>query len=1376
MPFEYITDTPLIRRLVAHDRPSQIALTQKLWRLNLQVMELLAQQPGFEAFVQAQFDQHFSALTPRLPVRKSYVQSRERLPATTAEMPLPPTLLDAVVQRIVAGEAATYASRDTLFLRAPDQGGDPQPVPALTAQAFDGFVDRLATHLSSHYEAFLHAYWQQPPQRLNGARTRRQALVDTRIKQLHAEVALLRNDEVLTAAGEALFKKVSRYPSAQSRRAFESYKPCVYGLALKGAALYGAFILTARDPEDAQVRFVAEVPAEPQVRPVDATTHLGGVLLFTPEGGLEEFDALASLDRELHRRLNHPVEFTRLLALMAEKHQPQGLALHREGRSSEQFSYLEWLDSPFSHSIEDQCAKLQEDFIATVARYQALPVQADRSGLPHSLDRVTDLERVFDASSILSARFRKRGQAQLKVFLENASNTDRLAWQAAIRTYCDELANLSECEGLPSFAQFSDRSVLLAYSHEQLRVLLETQFGLHADPDTIVIHTKEPRVPTAPFVPGAPGPGIRESGAPLYHQRKRSLTELALENVGGLDLNFTHFSRLTDPAGAPYTALNAGQVKDLVRTANVGNSYEALLKDRLVTSADAMALRSNFSRYLAQQVRLDALEAKIAGDFQPDRAHRGFNWVRVVLDQPEDTDRRETVEGHRILVQGLKLRGERVRGVWLFRTASAGVQSTVVYAPQAPGGRVFHEFSGDQLFSGFIFNSSWRDYLVGRVELAQQKRIRSILHGRGAYTMAQMPRIADNLFDEAYEVEANFAINNAAAQSTTTGETDIETATTLATVALDIATLVLPVWVMLPIGLARSLFSVFSAVDASSLGDRDEAAHYLVRALGEFTGALVDGVIGVHAGAPRPGRSFRGLNPQMGLKKMPDGLLELPGWNGKGIYYKPSGTGGPRQYFLNERNHWFSILDDGGEQAWRIRDVRKPHRYHHDPIRQDPQGRWEVGSHPGRGLRGGVSPNDELMTLYPFLDESQARRVFDSFNFPRGRELEFELSLVHALRAGMPLDGFHPYLMVLPERLLARVRGGDLPGQALIPIDPAPGTRQVARVRAPLERFADWGQTIDPVQLRLQHADQGLYQRIAGPAELTGSEYILIDQQYFPVLASGVRSRPDPNVVFMRDASQSLATYEQFELMLRRDLFDQPRRATFAGGDARWVNSVEMPFQKPLSSSIAEAFPMVTAASVVDIARALFNRANPSGLTARGIDVMQQTLRQWRQASAPGLDSLGEPLTLLRTPPSAIGGGWWLDNGPGQFTQMTYRTERIWLPLQHAVDSGSRASLKTLMSTVLTRDGYEVIASYAMPSELLFRRPAGEALYWLQLQRASGSVVRRSEAHAPSALLMDAPLRAQVGAARASNNLVPLVGGINRTLAGGTPSIFIIRV
>ena len=179
----------------------------------------------------------------------------------------------------------------------------------------------------------------------------------------------------------------------------------------------------------------------PRCARFDATTHLGGVLLFTPEGGLEEFDALASLDRELHRRLNHPVEFTRLLALMAEEHQPQGLALHREGRSSEQFSYLEWLDSPFSHSIEDQCAKLQEDFIATVARYQALPVPADRSGLPHSLDRVTDLERVFDASSILSARFRKHAQAQFKVFLENASNTDRLAWQAAIQTYCDEMAN-----------------------------------------------------------------------------------------------------------------------------------------------------------------------------------------------------------------------------------------------------------------------------------------------------------------------------------------------------------------------------------------------------------------------------------------------------------------------------------------------------------------------------------------------------------------------------------------------------------------------------------------------------------------------------------------------------------------------------------------------------------------------------------------------------------------------------------------------------------------------------------------------------------------------------------------------------------------------
>lgn len=1393
MPFESLTTTPLLRRLSASDSPSQMALVQKLSTLNLQILEGLAQQPVFEAFVQHQFDQHFSDLTPRLEVRKGYVQSPGQAPAASAlepttsqdtldPIPLPPTVLDAVVQRIVTDQPSAYVGGDTQFYRACSEGGGAQRVPGLTAQAFDTFVDSLANDVTARYIAFTQAYWAKPQGAVE-ARNHRQWLVDKRLEHLRTEVALLKGDGLLTAAGEALFDTLLRYPDALARRALKGYKPCVYGVALKGAmsveaALHGAFVLTSRDPQDAESTWETDTPAAPQVRPVHAGSSLGMVLLFSPNNGLEAFDSLAGLDRELHRRLNHPSEFSSLLALMADNDQPHGLALHREAKSSEQFNYREWLDSPFTHAIDDQCLKLQANFIATLARYQALAEAQDRSRLPQSLDRATDLTRAFDGSPVLMARLKKRGQAQLKTFLEGASAVDKLAWQKAIQDYCDELSNLPGSEGLPTSAQFSDKAALLTYSNTQLRGLLKAQFGLQANPDEILVHTREPFTPPIVFVPGAPAPAPREPGAPLYTHRKRSLTELALDNVGGLDFNFAHFSRLTDKDGAAYSDLTVEQVKDLVRTANIGDSYDALLKDRLITSPAALAQKSNFARGIARQVRLDAIEAKIAGDFLPDRLARGFNWVRVVLDQPVDSDRRETVEGHRVVVQSLKLRGQRVRGVWLFRSASSSVGSTVVYAPQAPGGRVFYEFADDQLSSGFTHNSSWREYLVGRVEKAQQRQVRSILRGRGDMTLTHMPRIADNIFEEAYEVEANFAINDAAAQSRTTGETDIDTAITVTTLAFDVATLVVPIKVMLPIGLARSLFSVFNAVDAASLGDRGEAAHHLVRALGEFIGALVDGAIGARTGAPIAAPAARGLNPQMALRAKPGDVQVLNGWEGKGIYYKGSRVEGTRQYFLNEQNRWFSLLDEGGEQAWRVRDVRKPFEYHHAPIRRDAQGRWEVGSHSGRGLRGGLSPEEELRQLYPFLSQDNARLVFESFNFPHGRELEFQVSLVHYLRAGTPLDVFDQYLMVTPRRLSLRLRGGDAPGMPVTPIEPTPGPSRASSGRPPLERFVDWGQTINSAELQIHNADLSIYRRIAGDPALIGTDYIKIDQRYFPILpgVSAPRGVVPRHFVFMRDPDQPFRTYEQFESMLRRDRFDQPRIASFSTDDGRWVNATAMPFHKPLAASVADAFPMLTAASQGDVARALFNRANPSGLSAWGIAAMQNTLRDWRLVSAPSSARLGDPLSLLPTTPKTAQGNWRLVSRPGEYTQLTFRTDRNRVFLHNAQVSRTDVTLKTLMEEVLGFDGYQVMSGYTSPGEMLFKRPARDTLYWLHLRRVVGDEVDGKPFVPIRQASMEPDTRSQVTAAQVAGKLVSLVGGIHVPFEGGAVGIFVLRI
>lgn len=1423
MPHEYFPPSSPKTLPAVRDSPLQITLRRKLSALNIQTAELFQDQPAFHAFVQHRFDQAFPDVKPRLDLLRSFIRCGENDDATQVGIeaepqdtldtrPLLPSLMDAVVQRIVTEKAADHAVRQARFYRLPEAGGEPTLFTALTPVAFDTFLDGLASGLQSHYGQYLEAYWAGAVGPTD-SRTRKQWLIDTRTEALKTEVALLKSDDLLDATGEALFNKVLRYPGAQARQVLTSYRPCVYGVALKDSEsalmpLHGAFILTARDPQDAQVTWDTKVVAL-TIRPVAPTANVGQVLLFIPDAGLEAFDSLASLDRELHRRLSHAVEFTTLLALMADNDQARGLALHRAAPERDQVHYLERLDSPFSHGIESQCLLIRQNLASTIARYKASAGQADKASLPQALDRVTDLRRAFDIEPVLWARIKKRCQVRLEAFLRDATEADTNAWAAAIGSYGEELANLSEVEGLPSLAQFSNRRELLAYSNRRLRAVLEAEYGLTVNPDDIIVHSREPSIPAIVIAPGAPGSGIRDPGEPLFKHRQRTLTELAMENVGGLDFNFTGYSRLTlkakgdakpDEALGPediqaaqsledFEGLTLQQVKDLVRRLNVGKSYDVFLKEALITSPGAAVRKHTYVRVMARQLRLDAIEAKINGDFLPDRLARGFNWVQAVLDAPVDDDQRREVEGHRILVQHLKLRGQRVRGVLLFRTASAGGGSIVVYTPQAPGGRVFHEFVNERLVVDFTHNSQWREYLVGRVERAFRPQVLATLRGRGDLSMVHMSRIANNVFDDAYETEVNFAINDAAAQVTTTEQTNVATGLSIATTVVDVLTMVLPVKVTLPIGLARSLFSVFNAVDASSLGDRAGAAHHAVRALGEFVGALADGVVGKGAakGGLKVAPGGRSLNPEMALGKKPDGLLPLPGWDGKGIYSRTSTVDGSKHYFLNDRNHWYSILDEGFEEAWRVRDARKPVQWHYSPIRRDSAGHWEIGTHYDAPGLGGGATDRALRDLYPSLDEAQARRVFDSFNFPRGRESEFQLSLVHTLRAGTDLSAFDQYLTVSPYCLRLRLRGLDLPrsfsGGVVTdtsrpaPIEPVPGpsrpTPAPSRpVRPANERFADWGQVIDPAELQLQNVEMGIYRRTAGDPALVGRDYVKIDERFFPILPSGAARRR--GLAVMYDPAIEINTFVQFEQLLRTDPFSQPRVATFNTALSRWLNVLELPFEKSIAAYVADGFPTFTVMTQLQVANTLFSRANPRGLTSWGIAALQRTLQNWRSWPAATAASLGDPLSMLPRTPRSYDGTWTLNSLPGYYNRLHFNTDGVPLLLHDALSSGSAGTLRALMVERLTGSHYEMVAGGAV-SELVFRRPGHQTLYWMTLRNVAGDVVEGRHYVGPRAGLMDPATRALFVQAQAGNNLVTLIGGIQRPVAG-VVNIFIFRI
>lgn len=1399
--------SPLLESLNARDALLKSRLTEKILTLNNEVLDKLTQQPTFSLFVQHAFNRTFATLPTPLDLNSTFIKvgADTSLPSqlsnTGTLTPMLPTLMEAVAQRIVNNTPTAYTHQAVSFHLTLSTEDEAEPVTGITADAFAGFLNTLASELGTQFNAYLDEFWSGPVN-LTDVRSCKEWVAEKRLEIMKTEAALLKADGVLEASDELLLIQLTQHPDALSRATLPGYRPCAYGLAIKDKLstdipLYGAFVITSRDQDDVTVYPEADRPA-PQVRDIDVGANVGSVMLFLPGRGFERFDSLASLDRELHRRLNSPLEFPGIVELMEEKDRATGLAFHQQPSTSDRFRYIEKLESIFTYSLDSLYVQLQAQFTWMVAHYQRQKDGIDSAHLPASLDRVADFARAFDASGVLAARVCKQIQLDLRQFLKDATLTEKQEWEAAVRDYSDYLLTLDTAGGLPSLSQYSDRQTLLAYSNDQLHQELEAEHGLNVNPDEIIVHTKSYVTrQTGAYVVGSK-PFPPEAGSMVFKSRKRTLTQLALENVEWIDLNFVNFSKLTNKDQTPFTALSVTQVKDLVRKVNIGDSYDRFLKERLMTSEAAKIERQRFIQVMALQMRVDALEAKISRDFLPDRLDRGFNWVMNVLAEPTDNDKRRKFEEHRITVSNLRLRGERVRGVLVFSTASQSVASKVVYTPQASGGRLFHEYAdASSMHRDFINHSAWREYLIERTALSARTRIRSVLNGGAGESVIALTRIADNFLEEAYAIEASTVINDAGAQSTSTQQANIASTTTLVTAALDVATVFFPVKIMLPIGLARSILSVINAVEAAQLGDRETAAHYVVRALGELLGAVIDGAVG--AGTIRSTPALRpspsGLDPKLSLAKKPEGITPLKGWESHQIYVRdvvePNTFQAP-QHFLLENSRWYSIRRDSDAEIWRLRDPRRAQgTYKGEPLYRNSGGTWEIRSPgvsgEGLGLLGGAprttAAQRALMDLFPYLDQEQARHVFSSFVFPAGRVQELEMSLVHHLRTSLSVpSGYQNYLfLVTPEQFIGRVRGRR-PSSTVTPspVEPTPGpsrlaTGQPRRSRPDEQRFVEWGQTLDTRTLAAVPERAHVWRGPAPQAGASAPEYILMGGLHYAILPDG---GTHTGAVLVPN-NLRYSSFIDFEDTLRFNLFDQPRPIGYSTSLSTWMVGF-VPYRRTLTTYVREAFPFFSDRSARQIAEALFTNTNPAGLSSDGYSRMLNTIRDWRTWSTRPSLTPSDPLSLLYRHPVAHNQNFWmLTPSPNRFTLLELNTSRVPGNLaSQAFQQQNDVTTRALMSTILRSSGYEVFEPAAQ-SHFLFRRLGHTTVYWLSLRRTPSNSLayrnyiepspqRNSFQHLPIGL------RAMASLAHANGDFVPLIGvlRINRRAHVVTPFIF----
>uniref|UniRef100_UPI0026321965 dermonecrotic toxin domain-containing protein n=1 Tax=Pseudomonas sp. TaxID=306 RepID=UPI0026321965 len=426
----------------------------------------------------------------------------------------------------------------------------------------------------------------------------------------------------------------------------------------------------------------------------------------------------------------------------------------------------------------------------------------------------------------------------------NASVGDKIVWNAAVDFYLQAL-RASQGSPLLSLSEYGDKTQLRAYARTQLRHKLDYDLGLRLDPDEIMVATYE--LSWTGNQEGSPGdiPFVRplndgESGFD-GEATFRSLTDLCLENLGVFELNFRMTATFWDKHQRRIRDVSPHYIHQLVRKLNVGNSYAAFLKQRLLDSSLGQWHRDQYAQLMYAQMSLDAIEAKMAKDFADDSSlpselqNRRYKWVMAVLDHATNSDASTAVEGHRIRAQTLVLKdssshdpldfipgttdllrqldGLTLQGLLLIAPESnLSVPSVVLYTPMAPDNVSFREYASEKEMQDQLFNNpKLHDYLSGLVPPEQQQLLADILgtvKKQKNLKVRASPLNTTNIFIASYHAEVQRVIERVDTQTTSTGEANWQSAWKTAGKLVSLLLEFTPLKVRMPLAAARSIHAI----------------------------------------------------------------------------------------------------------------------------------------------------------------------------------------------------------------------------------------------------------------------------------------------------------------------------------------------------------------------------------------------------------------------------------------------------------------------------------------------------------------------------------------------------------------------------------------
>lgn len=714
---------------------------------------------------------------------------------------------------------ANYDQTRTGFFRQPDNADAGNEIAQMKGArnllTFEKILQDATTASARHHQfrQHLRQFWNSPDPTLDGEQTPRTRLAREWGEQRLTEARLRISDGTLTAADQQWLTDI-----AENRLA--EHPPGAFSVSLQDGA--GSIPLSG-------ILVVTQSPDQPP----DSTA--GRVLLAIPGQGVLAYASAAAYRQGLQQLFDATSQRDILLTRVAQAERQRAANLDNEIAATSPFRY-----QPISGPVMLDRVQSVLDQQARDITWTALSGTAGRSASSAALDQAADLSATSDIAGMLNLR----QQLILEKFLQAASETDRAAWFDELKAYQAALQK-TQTGGFPAMWQFLDTGFLQRYARDDIRARIRHDLQLDIDPDRVIVTTYSLSLPhtTRGDLPAPP-----QARKPEKIPSRMTLTELALANTRMLDLSWGNEFPVTDSDGKSLPQLTRNYLTQTIRAANIGQRYQEFLQSRLLDSPEGIAREQSYTQFLKAQMQLDVREAKISGDITSESAH----WVLAALKGSPCYANNEVVRTRNVAIGGQQLNGilafatpvPLVTAIGLFPvTMQAGIGSSkiVMYTPDAPDGKRLREYENrKQMMAGFINNPLMRDYLLQRIETGHQHEVGKLLADGVSACNFRQPPVPGNFLHSAYRNQVRHLLADADARTTTNSEAGRQAWWDKFDTALDIAGIILPLRLSLPLSLLRAGYAFYSSSDARRRGDDDAALIELVNGISQLGGAVSD--------------------------------------------------------------------------------------------------------------------------------------------------------------------------------------------------------------------------------------------------------------------------------------------------------------------------------------------------------------------------------------------------------------------------------------------------------------------------------------------------------------------------------------------------------